>query len=75
MGMCLMLNMCTDLSSDSLESRNVVLLVSRGRRGLTCELRQSQAHAGAQQRNFRESKASVFIYRAASSRGAAPTSS
>lgn len=33
-----MLNMCTDPSSYSLESRNVVLPVSRGRRGPTSEL-------------------------------------
>lgn len=38
MGMCIMLNTCTDLSSHSLESRNVVLLVSWGRRGPTSEL-------------------------------------
>ena len=35
---CVILNMCTDSSSYSLESRNVVLLVSWGRRGPTSEL-------------------------------------
>lgn len=35
---CVILNMCTDSSSYSLESRNVVLLVSRGTRGPTSEL-------------------------------------
>lgn len=38
MGMCIMLNTCTDLPSYSLGSRNVVLLVSWGRRGPTSEL-------------------------------------
>lgn len=38
MGMCIMLNTCTDISSCSLESRNVVLLVSWGRRGPMSEL-------------------------------------
>lgn len=35
---CVILNMCTDSSSYSLESRNVMLLVSWGRRGPTSEL-------------------------------------